>query len=358
MTSTILAAAAEEAASAGATLTITTGSGITQALAPDELTRAAALAAAADFTLLVVGTGQLIEAEGLDRSTLLLPPCQQALLYAVSAAATPARLIIAVVSAGGVDLGAPIASIAGAYIIAGYGGEETGHGLWDVLSGRVSPSGRLPITHYKESYLAAVAPIADFNLVSVPGGVGRTYRYVNDSFVLFHFGTGLSYSTFAYSNLTIALQVCGDCELWVRYFETLFSSCRAQPNGSLTGSVLVQNTGAVDAYEIVQVCVQASESYVAHPANTPITRLFTGVRDGPDRLWARDARLRPQGLCPRMAPCRRRRQRRRVDSGALRCPRSCAPDHTPRRDTRYDARQLHCVGERPPSDGPCGVAAE
>ena len=93
---------------------------------------------------------------------------------------------------GGVDLGpVPVASLADAYIISGYGGEETGHGLWDVLSGRVSPSGRLPITHYAEDYLAAVAPISDFNLVSESTGVGRTYRFVNDSFVRFHFGAGM-----------------------------------------------------------------------------------------------------------------------------------------------------------------------
>ena len=99
-TSTILSAASEEAASAGATLTNETGSGITEALAPSHLARAVALAIAADYTILVLGTGQLLEQEGLDRTTLLLPACQQALLSAISTAAKPARLVIAVVSAG------------------------------------------------------------------------------------------------------------------------------------------------------------------------------------------------------------------------------------------------------------------
>ena len=99
-TSTILSAAVEEAAAAGATITNATGSGITQALSAAELAQAAALAAAADYTLLILGTGQLLEQEGLDRTTLLLPPCQRALLANVSAAATPSRLIVAVVSAG------------------------------------------------------------------------------------------------------------------------------------------------------------------------------------------------------------------------------------------------------------------
>lgn len=149
----------------------------------------------------------------------------------LSRAPLPLRTIAPLFITGGVDLGAPVASIAGAYIIAGYGGEETGHGLWNVLTGRVSPSGRLPITHYAEPYLSVVAPIADFNLVSEASGVGRTYRYVNESFVLFHFGAGLSYSAFAYSALNATILA----------------------DGSLEGSVMVSNTGGVDAYEVVQV---------------------------------------------------------------------------------------------------------
>lgn len=125
---------------------------------------------------------------------------------------------------GGVDLGSPVASIAGAYAVVGYGGEETGHGLWDVLSGRVSPSGRLPITHYTEPYLSAVAPIADFNLVSAATGVGRTYRFVDDSFVYFHFGTGLSYSSFNYSALVVNIQVRAVNVMWA------FQGDYARPN--------------------------------------------------------------------------------------------------------------------------------
>lgn len=226
--STVLSAAREEASSA---LSYAIGSGITVSL-PGAVAAAAALAASADITVLVLGLGVLCEREGFDRANFSLPAPQLELLRAVSAAATPARLVLVLVSAGGIDLGVPAASLAHAVLAVGYGGEEMGHGLWDVLTGRVSPSGRLAATWYANSYLATPVPsIADFDLAGP--GWGRTYRYVDPAHVVYAFGHGASYAAFAYSALV---------------------ATRTPECGALV-SVGVRNVGKVDAYEVVQIYV-------------------------------------------------------------------------------------------------------
>ena len=73
---------------------------------------------------------------------LTLSAAQAALVEAVSAAMAPsAKLVVAVASAGGVDLVVPRAD---ALLQIFYNGEETGSGLWDVIMGRLSPSARMP----------------------------------------------------------------------------------------------------------------------------------------------------------------------------------------------------------------------
>jgi hypothetical protein len=211
--STVLSAARAEAAAAGGATTVqfALGSGINVAAGGGGLAAAANLTAWADLTVLVVGLG-CYEAEGRDRLNLTLSAPQAALVAAVAAAAPPGgRLVVAVASAGGVDLVVPRAD---ALLQIFYNGEETGSGLWDVLLGRTSPSARLPETVYAWEYLNLVAPEVNFNMVT--RGTGRTYRFFNntaavakaggaqDTYVRYRFGYGLSYCTFTYSALTLA----------------------------------------------------------------------------------------------------------------------------------------------------------
>ena len=177
--STILSAAREAAAAAGFSVRYAQGSNIVTAFNGSAgLAAAAAAAAAADATVLVLGLGELLEVEGRDRSTLALPAAQQALLAAVAAAATRGPLVVVVVSAGLVDLGAvAYGGTAHARLQSFYAGAETGHGTFDVLLGLVAPSARLPLTAYAEPYLAALGDtIANFSMVSSTG-VGRTCEY-------------------------------------------------------------------------------------------------------------------------------------------------------------------------------------
>ena len=210
---TVLSAAHAEAAAAGGATTVqyALGSGINVPAGAGGLAAAANLTAWADLTVLVVGLG-CIEAEGRDRYNLTLSAAQAALVAAVSSAMpASAKLLVAVASAGGVDLVVPRAD---ALLQIFYNGEETGSGLFDVALGRVSPSARMPETVYAWQYLGLVAPEINFNMVTK--GVGRTYRYFNnsaavaasggaqDSYIRYRFGFGLSYCTFAYSNLALA----------------------------------------------------------------------------------------------------------------------------------------------------------
>ena len=211
--STVLSALREEEAQ-GAPWSVgyEQGSGIVSALeGGGGLQRAAALAANATATVLVLGLGSLLEEEGLDRGTLQLPPPQAALLQACARAAAgagrPAPILL-LVSGGMVDADFSSAS---AVLQVFYPGEEGGHGVADVLLGRVAPSARLPVTAYKEAYLQALDPISDFDMLA-SSGMGRTYRYFGagssgnaSQFVNYFFGAGLSYASFAYANLTVAL---------------------------------------------------------------------------------------------------------------------------------------------------------
>ena len=200
--STPLSAAREEGAARGWAVRYAQGSNIVSAFGSDGLAAATALAATANATLLVLGLGTLLEVECTDRTTLRLPAAQEALLAAVLGSAH-GPVILAIVSAGMVD--ADFAAAAAALQLF-YPGGETGHGLFDVLVGRVAPSGRLPLTAYKEEYLGALHDsIADFNMVSSTG-VGRTHRYLtNATLVNYWFGYGLSYAPFVYSNLNVSL---------------------------------------------------------------------------------------------------------------------------------------------------------
>ncbi|MBE0601099.1 MAG: glycoside hydrolase family 3 C-terminal domain-containing protein, partial [Firmicutes bacterium] len=107
-----------------------------------------------------------------------------------------------------------------ALLQAWYPGQAGGTALANILFGRVSPSGRLPVTFYKD-----VADLPDFENYDMKN---RTYRYFEGE-ALYPFGYGLSYSRFALSGASYR-------------------------DGAVT--VTVMNTGAYDADEVVQVYVK------------------------------------------------------------------------------------------------------
>jgi beta-glucosidase-like glycosyl hydrolase len=202
---------------------------------PTGIADAAALAAASDLTILVLGLGCDIETESHDRPFLRLPQVQDELLAAVGLAKRPgAKLLLVTVSANVIDLDAEAAD---AWLQAFLPGEEAGHGLMDLIFGRASPSARLPLTLYADEYLQVCGPTADFNMVSAATGVGRTYRFADripEGLVKAQFGFGLSYSRFTYSALAATVLA----------------------NSSVSVSVTVANSGGFSpAREVVQLYV-------------------------------------------------------------------------------------------------------
>jgi beta-glucosidase len=188
-----------------------------------------------DATIVVLGLTPVFEGEegdafmaphGGDKVNLDLPSGHIAYLKAIRK--SNKKPLIAVVTVGSaVDIAA-IEPYADAIILAWYPGEQGGHALADILFGKVSPSGKLPVTFYRS--------LNDLPAYDDYGTAGRTYRYFKGE-VQYPFGFGLSYSSFEYA--------------WKRELKKLYT-----PTDTLTFSMIIKNSGKMDADEVVQVYVQ------------------------------------------------------------------------------------------------------
>jgi beta-glucosidase len=160
-----------------------------------------AAAAKSDVVVAVVGLSSDLEGEempvhvegfsGGDKTSLDLPADQRALLEQAKATGKP--VVVVVMN------GSPVAlqwakENAAAILETWYAGQAGGLAVGNVLSGKVNPAGRLPLTFY-----ASVKDLPPFDDYSMKG---RTYRYFNGTPV-FPFGYGLSYTTFAYAPLSV-----------------------------------------------------------------------------------------------------------------------------------------------------------
>lgn len=204
-----------------------------------DATAAAALAKSADVALVMVGNK---DREGADRPNLSLPAGQDELVAAV-AAANPHTVVV--LKTGGPVL-MPWIDRVPAVLEVWYPGEEDGNAVADLLFGKANPSGKLPMTFPK-----AEGDTPAHTREQWPGVNGKAmyseglkvgYRWYAAQKIepLFPFGFGLSYTTFAIRNLSVAREVSA-----------------GQP---LRATVEVANTGARAGSEVVQV-------YVASPAS-------------------------------------------------------------------------------------------
>jgi beta-glucosidase len=203
---------------------------------------AVAAAAAAPVAVLFLGLPGQDESEGYDRDHLSLPENQLALLEAVRAVN---RRVVVVLSHGGVvDL--PFADDVPAIVDGWLGGQAGGGAMADVLYGRINPSGRLAetIPLRLEDTPAYLDFPGEFGHVRYSEGLFVGYRWYDarSTAVRFPFGHGLSYTTFAYSDLRVATGPLG-----------------------LEVTVAVTNTGMRSGREIVQVYVSRPRSSVQRP---------------------------------------------------------------------------------------------
>ena len=195
------------------------------------LTEAERIVNDADVAIVCVGLSADLEGEempglsipgfnGGDRTSLDLPEPQETLVKRIIATGKP---VIVVLTSGSAIAANYAAAHATALLAAWYGGEEAGTAIADTLAGTNNPAGRLPVTFYSSA--DQLPPFADYAMRE------RTYRYFSGT-PLYPFGFGLSYSTFAYSNLR---------------------ATRTDTGGEITATV--RNTSTRDGDEVVQLYV-------------------------------------------------------------------------------------------------------
>jgi len=189
---------------------------------------AVAAAAAADVAVLVVGDhaglfGRGTSGEGCDRDDLELPGVQRALVEAVLATGTPVVLVLVTGRPYAVDWAIERCA---AVVQAFFPGEEGAGAVAGVLSGRVNPSGRLPVS------LPRSAGAQPYSYLHPALGAGQEVTNL-DSTPAAPFGHGLSYTSFERSGLTVAAQV--------------------PTGGSIRAEVTVANTGDVAGDDVVQL---------------------------------------------------------------------------------------------------------
>ena len=197
------------------------------------------LATQADTVILCMGLDEIAESEGLDRSNLRLAKNQVDLLQAV-AAVNPK---IAVVLYSGSVVETPWLDNCQALLYAALGGQAGAGAVADALTGKVNPCGKLAET-WPLAY-ADVPSAADFatrrKTVEYREGLYIGYRYFTtaEKAVRFPFGYGMSYTTFAYSDMAADEQRV---------------------------SLTVTNTGSVAGTEIVQLYIAKKNSELFRPA--------------------------------------------------------------------------------------------
>ena len=196
------------------------------------------LATQADTVILCMGLDEIAESEGLDRSNLRLAQNQVDLLQAV--AAVNPKIVVVLYSGSVVET--PWLDNCQALLYAALGGQAGAGAVADALTGKVNPCGKLAET-WPLAY-ADVPSAADFatrrKTVEYREGLYIGYRYFTtaEKAVRFPFGYGMSYTTFAYSDLA------------------------ADEQGV---SLTVTNTGSVAGTEIVQLYVAKKDSELFRP---------------------------------------------------------------------------------------------
>ncbi|NND15401.1 MAG: glycoside hydrolase family 3 protein, partial [Eudoraea sp.] len=201
-------------------------------------------AASADVTIVAMGLTRHIEGEEGesisspyfgDRLDYNIPENQ--LEYLRKIKGNHGKPVIVVLTGGCPMNLTEVHEIADAVLFTWYPGEEGGNALADILFGKLSPAGRLPITFPKS--LEQLPPYEDYSME------GRTYRYMTKE-PMYPFGYGLSYTSFAYSDLSLL-------------------SANIKKGQSTEVSCIVKNTGKYESREIVQLYVTDKQASVNVP---------------------------------------------------------------------------------------------
>ena len=235
---------------------------------PELVEEAVKVAKSADLVLYFAGNNREVETEGSDRKSITLPSGQDELAEALSKA--DKNLITVIVSGGPVDV-STVSKVSGALVASWFNGSMGGQALAEVLTGKISPSGKLPMTWPKKledvpAYATGTYPqnMEDNNQGDIFVDLTRNrnndrrqqlianyaeedlvgYRWYDQKkvAVAYSFGFGLSYAKFQYSDLQVKI-VGGDFEV----------------------SFILTNHSAIDAEEVAQVYVSRIKSSISRP---------------------------------------------------------------------------------------------
>ncbi len=202
---------------------------------------AVATARSADMVIAAVGDeaglfGRGTSGEGCDVTELRLPGVQEELLHALADTGTP---VVAVLVTGRPYAIGGVADRLAAIVQTFFPGEEGGHAIAGVLTGRVLPSGKLPV---EMPGSAAAQPSTYLRSRNAARHGGSSV----DPTPLFAFGHGLSYTTFGYSDLVL-------------------SADRTPTDGAVEISCTVRNTGTRGGTEVVQLYLSDPQAEVVRP---------------------------------------------------------------------------------------------
>jgi beta-glucosidase len=210
----------------------------------DGFAEALRLAQASDVALVVVGESAEMSGEAASRSSLDLPGRQLDLVKAVQATGKPTVIILM--------NGRPltinwIAENSQAILETWFAGTQAGHAIADVLFGDVNPGGKLPVTFPRS---VGQVPLY-YNQMNTgrPPDVNNKYtsKYLDVPVTpLYPFGYGLSYTQFRLSNLQL-------------------SAKSIRPDGRLTVSIEIENTGQRAGDEVLQLYIRDVASSVTRP---------------------------------------------------------------------------------------------
>ncbi len=206
----------------------------------DRISEAVITAEHSDVVVICVGLDETLEGEegdagnsdaSGDKKDLHLPKVQEELIEKVTAVGKPT--IVVLMAGSAIDLSFAQEHCNG-ILMAWYPGARGGKAVADLLFGNVSPSGKLPVTFYKD--LEGLPEFTDYSMKN------RTYRYLEQE-PLYPFGYGLSYGDVQVKEADIVGQVTEDSDICV--------------------SVSLENQGQTDTDEVVQVYIKDLESDLA-----------------------------------------------------------------------------------------------
>ena len=212
------------------------------ALPYDRISEAVIVAEESDVVILCVGLNEHLEGEegdagneyaSGDKETLLLPESQRKLIKAVLDVGKPTVVVLSAGSSVNIE-----DERANALLCTWYAGPHGGTALSDIIFGKSSPSGKLPVTFYKDT--EKLPEFTDYSMKN------RTYRYLETSDnVLYPFGYGLTYSDFSLKILSADKdKICAE----------------------------ITNNGDIDASEVIQLYIHADDE------NAPLNPWLCGFK--------------------------------------------------------------------------------